>query len=99
MILVSATDRTDRKETYSNYGRGIDISAPGGNATDGLLTTVPIAAGTYGLAFGTSMAAPVVAGVAALIWSAHPGLTRDQVGSPRLSAADDLDLLNPALDD
>ncbi len=99
MILVAATDSTDHKESYSNYGSGIDISAPGGDANNGLLTTVPVAAGSYGLAYGTSMAAPIVAGVAALIWSANPGFTRDQVASRLMATADDLNILNPAYED
>jgi subtilisin family serine protease/subtilisin-like proprotein convertase family protein len=99
MLLVAATDRTDHKTDYSNYGSGIDISAPGGTATDGLLTTVPLAAGGYGFAYGTSMAAPIVAAAAALVWSAHPGFTRDQVVSRLSATADDLNLLNPNYQD
>jgi subtilisin family serine protease/subtilisin-like proprotein convertase family protein len=99
MVLVAATDRTDHKTDYSNYGTGIDLSAPGGTATDGLLTTVPVQAGSYGLAYGTSMAAPIVAGTAALIWAAHPGYTRDQVVSRLSTTADDLNFLNPAYED
>jgi subtilisin family serine protease/subtilisin-like proprotein convertase family protein len=95
-LFVSATDRNDRKASYSNYGSGIDISAPGGDLGDGLITTTTIAAGGYGPAFGTSMAAPLAAATAALVWSANPGFSRDQVASRILTTAADLDPFNTA---
>jgi subtilisin family serine protease/subtilisin-like proprotein convertase family protein len=95
-LFVSATDRNDRKASYSNYGSGIDVSAPGGDLGDGLITTTTIAAGGYGPAFGTSMAAPLAAATAALVWSAHPGFSRDQVASRILTTAADLDPFNTA---
>ncbi|CAN5132174.1 hypothetical protein BH11PLA2_BH11PLA2_24850 [soil metagenome] len=94
ILVVSATDANDVKTTYSNYGYGVDISAPGGTADNPLTTTLP--GGLYGTAFGSSMAAPLVAGTAALIWGAHPEYTRDQVASALLANADSLDALNPA---
>jgi subtilisin family serine protease/subtilisin-like proprotein convertase family protein len=95
-LFVSATDRGDRKASYSNYGSGIDLSAPGGDLGDGLVTTTTVAAGSYGVAFGTSMAAPLAAATAALVWSANPGLTRDQVASRVIASATDLDPFNSA---
>ena len=88
LILVAATDRNDAKTSYSNYGSGIDISAPGGTSSDGLVTTIPQNA--YGTAFGTSVATPLVAGTAALIWSAFPNYSRDQVASALIANADDI---------
>jgi hypothetical protein len=96
-LFVSATDRLDVKTPYSNYGDGADLSAPGGVGSDGLLTTTP--GGGYGPAFGTSMASPLAAGVAALVWSAFPGYTRDQVAATVAATADDLDPKNPAFED
>jgi subtilisin-like proprotein convertase family protein len=97
ILFVAATDRNDVKTPYSNYGTGIDLAAPGGLPDDGLFTT--IVGGGYGPAFGTSMAAALVSGTAALIWSAFPDYTRDQVASTLLGTADNIDLKNPAYQD
>ncbi|PQD96209.1 hypothetical protein CYL18_06315 [Pradoshia eiseniae] len=73
VISVGATTQYDVMAKYSNYGRTVDILAPG---TD-ILSTLP--KGKYGTYSGTSMATPIVAGVAALIWSKEPKLTAEQV--------------------
>lgn len=93
MLIAAATDRSDVKAAYSNYGWGIDIAAPGGSADDPIVTTVP---GGYGPAFGTSVSAPLVAGTAALLWSANPTWNRDQVASAILAVTDTIDGVNPA---
>jgi subtilisin-like proprotein convertase family protein len=93
MLVVAATDRSDVKSLYSNYGTGIDLAAPGGTPGDGLMTTVN--GGVYGTAYGTSMSAALVSGTAALIWSAFPGYTRDQVASAIMGNADGIDAQNP----
>ena len=88
-LVVASTDSNDQRSWFSNYGVGIDLSAPGTS----ILSTLP--QGTYGTLSGTSMAAPNVAGVAALIWSYHPTWTRDQVAAQLLGTADNLDAANP----
>jgi serine protease len=76
---VGASSRSGSREQYSNYGDAVDLTAPGGDfsqsAQDGIASTLN--SGTYGPATenyvymqGTSMAAPHVAGVAALIMAA-----------------------------
>lgn len=60
--------------SFSNYGKkGVDIFAPG----DEIYSTLPNS--NYGVEGGTSMAAPAVAGMAALIRSLYPQLTAVQV--------------------
>lgn len=78
-VTVAATGRVGGLASYSNFGSRIDIAAPGGDMPrdSGILSTVATGATTatgYGYANynGTSMAAPHVAGVAALVASLHP---------------------------
>jgi len=77
---VSATEATDSKAAYSNYGDWIDMAAPGGRDDcvndEGVWSTVD---GGFGCLWGTSMAAPHVSGVIGLVVSANEGLTNDQV--------------------
>ena len=68
VISVAATDHDDARASFSNYGsRTVDLGAPG---VDVLST---IARDKYDWFNGTSMAAPHVAGVAALAWDLSPG--------------------------
>lgn len=68
---------------YTNYGRWVDIAAPGGDAQKGyeIYSTYTNAAGKYGYMQGTSMACPHVVGVAALVVSHYgaPGFTREML--------------------
>lgn len=73
VIAVSATDSKDQITKFSSYGSHIDISAPGKD----ILSTVT--KNMYGFSNGTSMASPVVSGVAALIVSKNPFLQPNQV--------------------
>lgn len=78
-VTVAATGRVGGLANYSNYGSSIDIAAPGGDMSRdyGILSTIATGASTLtGYSYtnyqGTSMAAPHVAGVAALVASLHP---------------------------
>lgn len=83
VIAVSASDRDDRIASFSNYGLGIDVAAPGVD----ILSTTPDG---FGVKMGTSMACPHVAGLAALILSQFSTLSNDQVRQLIRSSADDL---------
>ena len=78
-LSVVATDDIDRLAPFSNYGATVDVAAPGQR----ILSTVR--GGTYEAWSGTSMAAPNVTGVAALVLSAHPDWTPAQVRQALIS--------------
>jgi subtilisin family serine protease len=89
VLAVAATDPDDKRASLSNYGSWVDISAPG----QAIVSTIP-GGGTLAVS-GTSQASPIVAGVAALVKSAHPAWTAEQIRTQLLATADDLNAGNP----
>jgi subtilisin family serine protease len=83
VVCVAASDRDDSKASFSNFGAtSVDLAAPGVNVVSTALD------GSYLSLSGTSMAAPHVAGVAALIWARAPWATVADVRSALLSTVD-----------
>lgn len=85
--------RVDKKSIFSNYGTGIDICAPG----DPIYAPIQYGGSVqdkFGNLEGTSMAAPAAAAVAALIWSANPNFTDEEVRQKLYESADNIDSKN-----
>lgn len=100
-LAVAATGPNDEKAPFSNFGDQVAVAAPGVD----ILSTMPTYhvplndfknkqgvpyARNYAALSGTSMATPIVSGVAALAWSAHPDWTADEVRQRLETTAHDL---------
>jgi subtilisin family serine protease len=77
VIAVGATDINDNRASFSSTGPKIELSAPGKDIYSSM--TGNKFGNKYASMSGTSMASPHVAGVAALVMSAYPGMTNVQV--------------------
>ncbi len=88
VIAVAASDRKNNLAFYSNFGaHNVPIAAPGG--TQNKMVWSAYKKNPRNLLFvgmaGTSMASPLVAGVAAQVWGVNPGMTAQQVKQILLS--------------
>ena len=92
-LVVAATGPSGALASYSQRGSGVDLAAPGGDPStpdvctreECVLSLFP--GNRYSVAAGTSMAAPHVSGVAALLLGQAPGRTREQVVEQLLATA------------
>ena len=90
VVCVANTTQSDAKRGSSCYGSRVDISAPGSS----ILSTIPF--NNYGTKSGTSMSAPMVAGLLGLMKSFSPNSTNEQLISCMKSASDNIDAINPS---
>jgi len=90
VISVAATNSSDIRSSFSNYGVDVDVCAPGSS----ILSTVYQS--TYSVWDGTSMASPFVAGLAGLVKSVHQGYTGLQLGELVRMTCDNIDGINPS---
>lgn len=105
---IAASNQSDVKASYSNFGNGIDVCAPSSDAAEGLLeiTTSALPGGgnlagytggpnDYTDSFGgTSSATPFTAGIAALVRSMDPSLRWDEVRAILEATAVKIDFAN-----
>lgn len=73
LVVCGATNPSDNKTSWSSYGLGVDVFAPGEN----IMSTQN--GGGYSAVSGTSFSTPLTNGTLALMWSANPVLTADDV--------------------
>lgn len=93
IVLVASTDTSeankDKRSSFSNYGSGVDIAAPGRD----IMATLPN--DKLGSMSGTSMASPNAMGVDLLVQSAHPEWNNEQRWAQIVGTADNIDAQNP----
>lgn len=93
VISVGATDENDQKASFSNFGSTVSLMAPGTN----IYSTLPEGNNTYGNKNGTSMATPLVAGLAALVKAQFPSFNPSQVFDRMVQGCDDVSAQNPGM--
>ncbi len=84
VLSVGATNQNDDATSFSNYGIGTKVYAPGA----AIISTTP--ANTYSVQAGTSFSAPIVAGIAGLVKTIHPNWTPLQLLHQIRSSADNV---------
>jgi len=93
LIAVTATNQSDQRTSFSNFGlSSVDVAAPGTRIYSTFSRFVD--AGGYAFSGGTSQATPMVAGLAVLLRAANGALTPTQVVSMIKNSVDGLPTLN-----
>ncbi len=91
VVAVGATNESDQWASYSSYGPHLWVAAPGGDGSGGVLSTYwASGSDVYAWLTGTSMAAPHVSGLAALLWSINSDMSALSLRSILSGTADDL---------
>jgi serine protease len=83
VLSVAATNSQDVKADFSNYGKTVDISAPGASIHTTSFNDV------YSSPSGTSFSCPIVSGAAALVWAHNPTFSPVQVAEQLRVSADE----------
>ncbi len=104
VLKVASVNDLDQKAVYSSYGTWINISAPGGDQSSGrpgILSTIVNPSTFYGgqlyVSFqGTSMASPLVAGLAGLVKSKFKTMNAGDIVLQICATADNIDDMNPS---
>ncbi len=96
VITVAASTDQDVRASYSDFGPEVDVCAPSSGGKNSITTT---SVGGYTDLFGgTSAAAPLTAGVAALLLSVNPNLTWSEIRDILCQSADRIDQENGKYD-
>ena len=88
VLKVAATDKNDKKISYSNFGIQVDVCAPAE-------IYAPFPNDHYGIFTGTSSAAPVVSGLAAWLRSYYPQYNAEIIAELIRRSCDNIDAVNP----
>ena len=89
-LSVAATNQSDVRAWFSNFGDNVDVCAPGVSIINTLYPR------TYASLDGTSMASPLVASLAALVRGAFPKYSSLQIGEQLRVTCDDISAANPS---
>jgi thermitase len=88
VLSVASTNADDSRSSFSEYGTWVSVAAPGGQDAAGDLILSTGYTGLYEYREGTSMAAPLVSGLAALLWTTPYGTSASAVVQRIMSTAD-----------
>jgi len=92
VLSVGATDFNDNRAGWSNYGTKIDVSSPGTSIYSTWFNN------SYTFLSGTSMSAPIVAGLAGLVYNQYPNYLPLQVAEQIRSNTDNINSENPGFE-